>query len=730
MCLRRDENFMSLKKAGKNLLKDKDFFLSDEVKNYFTQLVYRITGKKIAVSIDWNGSIGATDGKTIRASANNPFAENMSRKNMFAVLVGLVMHEVGHILYTDFSLLQKMIKSMQDEGKFYPTPTVKYDLSLVDIIGRNQCNHLLKGIWNSVEDGHIECRLMEEYQSYKPEIATMRWSQYEMTSSMEEDQQKGLDKYSVIANRILTYAEFCDVKAEADNEVLMQYINPLLPTVKKAILCKNAFLRASYCNDIFVQLLDAIVEDLKNQSQQQQSSGDSSQEQSEQSESSSGSESQQNSQAESSSNENSSNEQQGNEQSQQGNSGGENSESNEQNNSESSSQSGSSGSESTSQETEQNSSASQGSAMSEDQKEALRQAVQQICDNMEESSDCDESRNSKPLQDDNGETIEAEVPAEPSDQKSRDFSYLEQKAEEQAAKDDKESKIQNELKSFPSSINFDDMHSKIKCRVYRKELSVSENRFRKLEKEIAPMVRHIVSELKKEIKQRQQGDKLSGLYVGRRLEGRNLYRQDKRVMSKNKLPEDIPDMRVCYLGDCSGSMDSYGKIEKSRKMALAVYTACKNLDIPVAVYGHTDTKGGDVHMFAYAEFDSVDDKDKYRIANMDSYSCNRDGYALKFCAERLARYPEAVKLLFVTSDGLPNGSFGYGEKAGMVDIQKVLTECRKKNIVVVTAGLGEDKPNIERIWQPNGKKSCKFLDLSDEAMLPKKLVRIITSYLS
>ena len=153
MCIRRDEDFMSLKKLGKRLLKDKDFFLSDEVKNYFTQLVYRITGKKIAVSIDWNGSTGATDGKTIRASANNPFAENMSRKNMFAVLVGLVMHEVGHILYTDFSLLKKMIEGMQKEGKFYPTPTVKYDLSLVDIIGRNQCVHLLKGIWNSVEDG-------------------------------------------------------------------------------------------------------------------------------------------------------------------------------------------------------------------------------------------------------------------------------------------------------------------------------------------------------------------------------------------------------------------------------------------------------------------------------------------------------------------------------------------------------------------------------------------------
>ena len=757
---------MSLKKIGKKLLKDKDFFLSEEVKNYFTQLAHRITGKKIQVNIDWNGGTGATDGKTIHASANNPFAENMSRKNKFSVLVGLVMHEIGHILYSDFSILRKMINHMQDEGKFYPAPTIQYDLSLVEIIGRMQCIHLLKGIWNSVEDGHVECRLMEEYSSYKPEVAAMRWSQYEMTKSLEDDQQSGLDKYSLIANRILTYAEFCDVKAQSDNELLVQYVNPLLPMIKKAVLCKNAFLRASYSVDIFVQLLDTIVEDLKNQSQQQQSSannsqGQNSEESKEQSESGSDSSSQ-----------NSSNEEQGNEETQSGNSGGSDSEeknnssesnsqsgsnekeqeeqsseagngssneqsqqesgsgsnSNEENNSsESGSQGGASGTENTSQEN-----ASGNGSLSEDQKESLRQAIQQICDNMEEKSDCDESMNTKPIKDDIGNVDESntELPSEPDEQKSHDFSYLEQKAEEQTAKNDRESKINREIKDFPSSIDFDNMHNKISCIVRRKELDTNDRYYHKLEKEVSPMVRHIVSELKKEIKQRQQGDKLSGLYVGRRLEGRNLYRQDKRVMSKNRLPEDIPDMRVCYLGDCSGSMYGDGKIEKSRKMALAVYTACKHLDIPVAVYGHTDRKNGTVNMFAYAEFDSVDDKDKFRIANMDSYDCNRDGYALKFCVERLARYPEAVKLLFVTSDGLPNGSYGYGSEAGMIDIQRVLKECKKKNIVVVTAGLGEDKPNIERIWQPNGKKSCKFLDLSDEEMLPKKLVRIITNYLS
>ena len=709
---------MSVRRANKRLLNDKDFFLSEEVGKHFSSLAKRLTGKEIRVIIDWNGGTGATDGQTIWASANNPFSVGMNREDMFSVLTAIILHEIGHILYSDFSLLQKMIEEMQKNGKFFPTPTVNYDESLIDVIGRDVCVHLMKGIWNSVEDGNDECRVMADIPAYKPEMATMRWSQYGMTSSLEDEQDKGLDKYSLIANRILTYAEFCDVKAEADNELLIKYVNPLLPIVRKGVVCKNAFLRASYCNDIFVRLLEVIVEEIKNQQkdQQQQQGGSSKENQQSSQEQQQGSsqEQQESGSQEQPQESGGSQEQAGEEKSSEGSGS-------EQSSEQGSEQSSQSGSQSSEQE-------SQG-GLSEDQKEALRQICQQMSQNMKETSENSASMTNKPVADECGE-VEESLPQQPSETNPSDFKRLERKTEEQAMKNDTENKIQSELKSFPSSINFDDMHSKIKCRVYRKELSVSEYSYNKLEKEITPMVRHLVSELKKEIKQRQMGEKLSGLYIGRRLEGRNLYRQDKRIMSKNRLPEDIPDMRVCYLGDCSGSMSSYGKIEKSRKMALAVYTACKNLDIPVAVYGHTDTKGGDVNMFAYAEFDSVDDKDKFRIANMDTYSCNRDGYALKFCAERLARYPETVKLLFVTSDGLPNGSYGYGEKAGMVDIQKVLADCKKKNVVVVTAGLGEDKPNIERIWQPNGKKSCKFLDLSDEAMLPKKLVRIITSYLS
>lgn len=725
---------MSLRKIGTKLLKDKDFFLSEEVKNYYTQLVYRMTGKKITVLIDWNGGTGATDGKVIRASANNPFAKDMSRKHKFSVLTGLVMHEVGHILYTDFSILKEMIVHMQKDGKFYPAPTVQYDESLVDIIGRNQCLQLLKGIWNSVEDGHIECRLMEEYNAYKPEIAAMRWSQYEMTPSLEEEQQGGnMDKYSLIANRILTFAEFCDVKADDNNELLIQYVNPLLPIIKKAVLCKNAFLRASYCNDIFVQILEIIVQDIKKQSQEQSEQSDS-QSQSKDNQGSGGQESYDNDQSnsnEKNSQSNAENDKADNSSSD--SSSNESGEKSEQEQGNSSNSQSSSSSTENSQSTQNENESSYGSEgdLTQDEKESLRQAIQQICNNMDVSSDCDESMNSKPIKDDYGKVDEsnAELSDETNGQSSNDFRWLEQKAEEQAGKNDVESKIQKELNEFPSTIDFDNMHNKIICRIHRKDIKTDDRNFKRLEKEISPMVRHIVSELKKEIKQRQQGDKLSALYVGRRLEGRNLYRQDKRVMSKNRLPEDIPDMRVCYLGDCSGSMDGE-KLDKSCKMALAVYTACRTLNVPVAVYGHTDRQTGVVDILSYAEFDSVDDMDKYRIANMDSYSANRDGYALKFCVERLAKYPEKVKLLFVTSDGLPNGSYGYGSAAGAVDIQRVLKECKKKNIVVVTAGLGADKPKIEAIWQPDGKRNCKFLDLSDEAMLPKKLVRIITNYLS
>ena len=92
---------------------------------------------------------------------------------------------------------------------------------------------------------------------------------------------------------------------------------------------------------------------------------------------------------------------------------------------------------------------------------------------------------------------------------------------------------------------------------------------------------------------------------------------------------------------------------------------CVSLGIPVTIYGHsTDYRG--VALYSYAEFDSVDENDRYRLMDMMNRNGNRDGAALRFVAEHLAKRPENRKLLILISDGQPADTGYRGTEAEAV----------------------------------------------------------------
>lgn len=71
----------------------------------------------------------------------------------------------------------------------------------------------------------------------------------------------------------------------------------------------------------------------------------------------------------------------------------------------------------------------------------------------------------------------------------------------------------------------------------------------------------------------------------------------------------------------------------------------------------------DVALYSYAEFDSIDTSDRYRLMDMSARNGNRDGAALRFVAEHLAKRPEKQKLLIIISDGQPADTGYYGTEA-------------------------------------------------------------------
>ena len=128
-----------------------------------------------------------------------------------------------------------------------------------------------------------------------------------------------------------------------------------------------------------------------------------------------------------------------------------------------------------------------------------------------------------------------------------------------------------------------------------------------------------------------------------------------------------------------------------------LYDFCTSLGIPITIYGHsTDSKG--VALYSYAEFDSLDASDRYRLMDMSARNGNRDGAALRYVAEHLAKRPESQKLLIIISDGQP-ADCGYSGTEAEADLRGIKNEYRKRGIVIFAAAIGDDKENIRRIYQ-------------------------------
>ena len=242
---------------------------------------------------------------------------------------------------------------------------------------------------------------------------------------------------------------------------------------------------------------------------------------------------------------------------------------------------------------------------------------------------------------------------------------------------------------------------------------------------IAPPLLQISKRLQQQVAQRlmdeQTGGKLTGQFMGRRLETRQLHREDGRFFYSHKLPKEALNLVVAVLNDESGSMGGYDRATTARATSIVIYDFCRALGIPVMICGHSDTCGGDVDLFTYAEFDSYDNKDKFRMMDITARSGNRDGAALRYVAERLSKREEEMKILILISDGQPASSGYYGTEAE-ADLRGIKKEFTNKGVTIFAAAIGNDKPNIQRIYKEG------FLDVTDLSKLPTNLVRLIVNY--
>ena len=223
------------------------------------------------------------------------------------------------------------------------------------------------------------------------------------------------------------------------------------------------------------------------------------------------------------------------------------------------------------------------------------------------------------------------------------------------------------------------------------------------------------------LRDKRQGGKQTGLYVGKRLNQHAFHRDDGRIFCNTRLPTEPINLAVALLIDESGSMCGSDRITRARATAIVVQDFCEKLGIPIMITGHT-ASNSHVELFSYAEFDSVDKKDRYRLMDMSARCCNRDGAALRFVAEKLSKQPAEVKMLFIICDGQPNDT-GYSGTEAEADLRGIKLEYSRKGVQIFAAAIGDDRDRIERIY------GAGFLDITDLNQLPVMLTNLISRHL-
>lgn len=223
------------------------------------------------------------------------------------------------------------------------------------------------------------------------------------------------------------------------------------------------------------------------------------------------------------------------------------------------------------------------------------------------------------------------------------------------------------------------------------------------------------------LKERETDSYLEGLYSGTRISNKKLYRNDGRIFQKRLVADGRPDMAVCLLIDESGSMRD-SKEEVARNAAILLDDVLNKLQITHCVIGHS----GDIFLdssldlFSYINFDDFSGKNSYKLTKITARGQNRDGQAIAYCCERLLKRPEKQKILFVISDGEPL-AYGYEGTFANDDVKYTVERYKKRGVKITSLGIGYD---IDESKHTN-MYGRNFLMVQELSTLPLELTKLL-----
>ena len=185
------------------------------------------------------------------------------------------------------------------------------------------------------------------------------------------------------------------------------------------------------------------------------------------------------------------------------------------------------------------------------------------------------------------------------------------------------------------------------------------------------------------------------------IDSMNLYRisTDRKIFQK-KIDGQETKVRFKILVDCSGSM-SGRRMHEAIKACYLLATSLQKLKIPFSIVGHSAC-GCHVKMIEYIDFEHCRKKESLmKLRSMKAYDTSRDGLTIFHASVDLIRHSkkDEKKVLIVISDGNPHGWDNYHDKF-KTDITSMWSYFEEKyDVQTIGVGIGEGMESVQNLYK-------------------------------
>ena len=672
----------------------------------------------------------------------NPIGKKNTTEKKWLLGKGLVLHEIGHLLFSNFNDMANFQKAItadqwnwQRPIKAGVSPDFNENLKEVNaylnisVHNRKQFMTAFNDFNNIIEDGYIEEMLMKSFKGdFVASLYELRDFQYEEFPTIERAMKDGHSNFSIWQLMMLSYAKFGLIKVQDNStftEPLVKKFCEFLPSITSCVTEDNSYARLDKSLTLYIDMWGIVKEELTNITDEAYDKMVKSLENLADSMGAANQRGQaMNISQKSDSSENSLNRQITQLLAQSTNSG---------------SEEGTSSSSTGEQESEQDGKAkaadsSSGNESESDNSDTAEGATPSSTkDGKDDSSSSDDSQSKNDLSDNVIDydsilkTLSKEL-KEVKAGKEEDMQKAEQKAEQDilatkqnVAQDRVTEQARNiarqsDEKMINSAI-MDGPHAKITYRLHDfspasyKDAYITMNNTYSLEyigKKKANKVKPI---FEKKIK----GAVYHGQHCGSRISIPYYQKDSSKPFDRIKKPEKI-SLSCTVIIDQSGSM--YGhKLKSALRAAAIIKTFCNELEIPTMVFGHSSSYPT-MDIYRFCEFDGSENE-IYTLAAGDAHCGTRDGAALLYAVNKLKQRREKKKIIFIISDGSPC-DYGYSGATAYADIQGIIKSATPYGISFFAAAIDEDKESIAKIYGED-----RFVDISNLDDLPSKMACVL-----